>query len=156
MFDLKPRTRAQLLDRWDRHVKLCPSCKKVRLQLHSWPAVKSTGAAATACIFECAQHLHTTQPDSALLVQTLSRIDRTRQLLLLSAMLIFTWALVTLSLTMGSVVKQHQGPLLLLSGIMMASHALLGRLRGAFFSTSKPPGTQWHEAPPFPAVERIP
>ena len=48
------------------------------------------------------------------------------------------------------------GPLLLLSGVMAASYALLGGLREKFFFSRAPPGKQWHQAPPFPGVERIP
>ena len=75
-------------------------------------------------------------------VQTLGRIDTTRRVLLVASLLIFTWSLFTASLTFGSVVKQYQGPLLLVSGIMAASYAMLGKLRGAFFTSRKPPGVQ--------------
>ena len=54
MFDLKPRTRAQLLDRWNRHTKLCPVCQKVDPPSH---ATHGSGL-----------DLHTPQPTKRLLV----------------------------------------------------------------------------------------
>ena len=180
MFDLRPRTRAQLLDRWNRHTKLCPICQKVispfnaphvkGLDLHMvallspclGPKTSSATAAACwaryargACSSRAARTAHPlvascSRPHSpatqrqAVPMQALKRVDLARQACVLAAGAALALA----------VLRQGQAlPALGLAAAAVGCRALLGQLRLGFFTASKPPGSQWHEAPPPPAVE---
>ena len=158
MFDLKPRSRTQLLDRWNRHTKLCLQCQKVcihgisehlpcmasQLTLHPElrpstlppPAQQHTAAEPhSSC-----SHAQTDQPP----LQALKKVDQVLRVLQLAA-----------AACIGLAVLRQQAalPLLGLAAAAVGLRVQLARLRQGFFTSTKPPGSQWHEKAPTPAVD---
>ena len=77
-------------------------------------------------------------------MQALKRIDLARQSLVVAAGAALAFAVLH---------PAQAVPALVLGAAAVGLRGLLGKLRQGFFTSRRPPGTQWHEAAPHPAVE---